>query len=298
MLGRKLFSSGLALGLVVSISFPAHADLFKNLKTDGSIETRSFGIDNETDRNGTVDDYRGETRTRVMVGGSFDLLDDVHGRVLLRKNNRLQGQPVENANSVQTALAVDNAYTKIDKVFGNVESTIGRQLYGDPNDFVIYFGPNNDDILSVNSVDLFRADADLMGWAKFEGIAGKTVETTPVSATAPPAPTNVNSDTDLWGVKIMTDKVIPKGGIGVSYYTRMVKKGAVAGAPGNNTLNVWDLCVLGDIPMVGGLGYHADYIGNEGRNNTAAGAPGYGGNAYFLGLKFGHDMSGMPFRAQ
>src|SRR5580765_8813499 len=110
MLGRKLFSSGLVLGLVATISFPAHADLLKNFKTDGSIETRSFGIDNETDRNTNTDDYRSETRTRILVGGSFDLLDDVHSRILIRKNNRLYGQAGENVNSVQTALALDNAY--------------------------------------------------------------------------------------------------------------------------------------------------------------------------------------------
>src|SRR5258708_17655319 len=108
MFGRKLFSLSLVLALVQSISLPARAELLKNFKTDGSIETRSFGIDNETDRNGNTDDYRGETRTRVMIGASTDLLDDVHARVLLRKNNRLQGQAVENANSVETALAVDN----------------------------------------------------------------------------------------------------------------------------------------------------------------------------------------------
>src|SRR5690242_14163342 len=88
---KKLASLSLALALVYSISLPARAELLKNLKTDGSIETRSFGIDNETDRNSTANDYRGETRTRLMVGGSFDLLDDVHGRILLVKNNRVYG---------------------------------------------------------------------------------------------------------------------------------------------------------------------------------------------------------------
>jgi len=56
---------------------------------------------------------------------------------------------------------LDNAYVKIDKVFGAVDLTIGRQFYGDPNDLVIYFGPQNDDILSVSAVDLFRADASI-----------------------------------------------------------------------------------------------------------------------------------------
>jgi len=47
---KKLASLGLALALAYSISLPARAELVKNLKTDGSIETRSIAIDNETDR--------------------------------------------------------------------------------------------------------------------------------------------------------------------------------------------------------------------------------------------------------
>jgi len=53
--------------------------------------------------------------------------------------------------------------------------TIGRQFYNDPSDLVIYFGPQNNDILSVTSLDAFRADVDIMGWAKFQGIAAKVV---------------------------------------------------------------------------------------------------------------------------
>src|SRR5438552_4175920 len=120
---KKLASLSFALALVYSISLPARAELLKNFKTDGSIETKSISIDNETDRNGTVDDYRGETRTRIMAGGAFDLLDDVHARVLLRKNNRLYGQAAENGDGIQTAISVDNAYVKIDKVFKHIDLT-------------------------------------------------------------------------------------------------------------------------------------------------------------------------------
>src|ERR1019366_7854135 len=202
---KKLASLSLALALVYSISLPARAELLKNFKTDGSIETKSFAIDNETDRNVTADDYRGETRVRIMAGGSFDLLDDVHARILLRKNNRLQGQDSsgvgtgssENLNQVQSAVAVDNAYVKIDKVFSHVDLTMGRQFYGDGGDLNIYFGVQPDDLLNVTALDVFRADADLFGVAKFQGIAGKTLETTPVAAAdVPPAPFNVNSDRD------------------------------------------------------------------------------------------------------
>jgi len=64
-------------------------------------------------------------------------------------------------------------------VFGAVDTTIGRQFFGDSDDLNIYFGPQNDDLLTVTSVDLFRADAMIAnGWVKFTGIAGKTADAT------------------------------------------------------------------------------------------------------------------------
>lgn len=290
---KKLASLSFALALVYSISLPARAELLKNFKTDGSIEVKTFGIDNETDRNPSVDDYRSDVRTRIQVGGSFDLLDDVHARVQLRKNNRVYGQAAENANSVQTALSVDNAYVKIDKVYKHVDLTMGRQFYGSGDDLNIYFGPLPDDLLSVLAVDVFRADADLNGWAKFTGIAGKTAETTGVSATTPPAASNVNSDTDLYGIDIGSDKLIPKGNAAIAYYTLKTKG---AGATENNTLNSLSFKANGDI--LAGLGYAAQYVQNFGRNNAAAGTPSYHGSAYILGLNFNLAITEkMPLRA-
>ena len=295
MFVKKLASLSFALALVYSISLPARAELLKNFKTDGSIEVKTFGIDNETDRNGTADDYRSETRSRILLGGSFDLLDDVHSRILLRKNNHLQGQAVESVQTVESAVAIDNGYVKIDKVFGHVDLTIGRQFYGDSNDLLIYFGLQPDDLLSVTSLDVFRADADIMGWAKFQGIAGKTAETTAVSATpTPPAATNANSDTDIWGGELSTDKLIPKGNLGVGYYTLQAKG---AGVIGNNTLNNVSIKANGDVPVLSGLGYAAQYVQNFGRNNAVGGTPSHRGDAYILGLNANHDFGKMPLRA-
>src|ERR1035437_2076145 len=173
---RKLFSMSLALALVYSISLPGRAELLKNFKTDGSIETRSFGIGNETDRNGAHDDYRGEANYRLLLGGNFDLLDDVHGRLLLGRNN-LQGSGANSIEGVEASAFFDNAYVKIDKVFGHVDLTIGRQFYGHANDLNIYFGPNNDDVLSIGSLDVFRADADIMGVAKVQGLPREISDT-------------------------------------------------------------------------------------------------------------------------
>jgi len=92
----------------------------------------------------------------------------------------------------------------------------------------------------------------------------------------------------------MTDKLIPKGGAALSYYTEKFKG---AGATANNTLSAADLCVLGDL-LDTGLGYHADYIQNFGRNNSVANPPAHNGNAYYIGLKYGKSVNAMPVRAQ
>ncbi len=287
---RKLFSLGLAVALIESISCPAHAELFKNFKTDGSIEARAFGIDNLTDRDGNADDYRSETNTRLMFGANLDLLDDVHARVLADRTSRYgdTGTKGVDLHTFQTTVLFDNAYVKVDKVFGAVDVTMGRQFYGDNQDLNIYFGPQNDDLLSVTSADLFRTDAMIAdGWVKFQGIAGKTADATW------PAP-GTNTDTTLFGGEFGTDKLIPMGNLALYYYTAQthaVKPPAL----GNNTLSVGGLRAGGDI--LAGLGYQAEFLQNFGRNNAIASTPGYGGNAYFLNLHYGRLYDNRPFRA-
>jgi len=296
---KKLAGLAFALALVYSISLPARAELFKNFKTDGSIETRSLSIDNSTDRNGSHDDYRAETNYRIMIGGSFDLLDDVHARLLLNKNTN-QGSGTGSIETVEASTFFQNAYFKVDKVFNAVDLTVGRQFYGDSNDLVIYFGPQNDDILSVTSLDAFRADADIMGWAKFMGIVGKIADNGAQTSTlAEPNAANSNSDTDVWGGEVNTDKLIPAGNLAAYYYTAQTKKEANA-VLGNNTLNVYGLRAAGDIKPVGGLAYNAEIIQDGGRNNGAASGtnPGYGGTAYSIGGSYGHDVANMPVRAK
>lgn len=284
---RKLASLSLALALVYSISLPARAELLKNFKTDGSIEVRTFGIDNETDLNGTADDYRSETHTRILVGGNFDLLDDVHSRVQLRKNNRVYGGGAENGNTVQSNVIVDNAYVKIDKVFGRLDLTFGRQFYGSSDDLLIYAGLQPDDLLSVTALDLVRADAEIGKWAKVQAITGKIADTGATGATG-------NSDTTLWGFEANSDKVIPMGNVTLGYYTRQVKKQATGlNGTDNNTLNALDIKANGDI--IAGLGYYGQFVQNYGRNAGTT-RQANNGTAYLLGLNANHSFSKMPVR--
>lgn len=288
-LQKKLVSLGAILALVPFISLPAQSELFKNLKTDGSIETRTFAIDNETDRNGNADDYRSETNTRFMLGANFDLLDDVHARLAISRSPRM-GTGAPTITNVENTLSFHNGWVKIDKVFGFADMTIGRQFYGESDDLNIYFGPQGDELLSVTSVDLFRSDIGIAnGWARFTGIAGKTADA--ATGTTP----TTNTDTTLWGGEVGTDKLIPMGNLAAYWYeneTHAVKSAVV---PGNNTLKVAGARLRGD--LLPGLNYHAEYIQNFGRNETTAGGAAYDGNAYFAGLGYKQDIRTLPFRA-
>jgi hypothetical protein len=295
MQGQKLFSSGLVLGLVTVVCFPAHAELLKNFRTDGSFETRSFSIDNEVDRNSSADDYRGETNTRLMVGGNFDLLDDVHARVMLDRTPRHRGtSPATGTSSIATVEAdtfLDNAYIKIDKMIRRVDLTIGRQFYNNPNDLNIYFGPQNDELLTVTSADLFRIDTNILGFARLQAIAGKLVDS--AGANISGAPTRgTNTDTDVWGAELGTDKIIPLGSLAVTWYERS-SKAVINTQP--NRLKVATVRAGGDIIM--GFGYDAEFLQNFGRNGQAVGTPANDGNAYFLNLHVGHAYDGRPVRA-
>jgi hypothetical protein len=298
---RRLSSMVLALAMVLSITLPSRAELFKNFKTEGSLELLTMGVNNGTDRNSAADDYRSEMQTRVMLGGTWDLLDDVHAKLLLRKNNRLYGNSGESTQDVQDNVFLDNAYAKIDKVFGHVDVTFGRQFYGQGDDLVIYFGPNADDLLSVNSLDTFRVDSDIMNVAKVTGIFAKRNEVGTINPT--PTDINANADTDIYGAEVGTDKVIPKGNLAAYYYVQNQKNGGSTTTPtnGNNTLNVYGLRAKGDVPVLTGLTYQAEGIANGGRNATTNVAPGdnqgYTGSAYLLGLNYVKELNSMPVRA-
>src|SRR5581483_9562975 len=124
----------------------------------------------------------------------WDLLDDVHSKITLTKNdstwgtagnnpqNNAASQPigstnVGNANNgVLGNVFVDQANFRVDKVFGAVDTTLGRQFYGNSGDMIVYFGPSDKALygLPVNAIDAARFDwsNDMIG---ITGIAGEIV---------------------------------------------------------------------------------------------------------------------------
>ena len=138
---KKFLGSALTLALLCPVV--AHAELLKNFKASGSLEVDAVSANNIADLRTDTYDHIGTVQTRLFVNADWDLLDDVHSHVTLRKNDRTYGTGSQNLNTVQSALFVDQAYAKIDKLFGAIDTTVGRQYYGEPGDMVIYYGPRN-----------------------------------------------------------------------------------------------------------------------------------------------------------
>jgi hypothetical protein len=160
---KKLLGSTLALALLVPAG--AHAELLKNLKVGGSLEVNAVSANNVTDFNTAAYDHVDTIQTRLMLNADWDLLDDVHAKVTLNKNNRTYGNATgENLNTIQSNVTAEQANIKIDKLFGGLDTTLGRQFYGDAGDLVIYFGPRNDYGLTVTALDGGRFDWNGENW--------------------------------------------------------------------------------------------------------------------------------------
>jgi hypothetical protein len=188
---KKLLGTTLALAMFMPAG--ANAELLKNFKVSGNLDIQTTSARNVTDlvtrptgansspANADNNDRIGHATTRVIVKMDWDLLDDVHSRVTLVKGAsnhaaRTYGSAAQDLNAIQTATFVEEANVKIDKAFGLVDVTAGRQFYGEEGDLVIYYGPRDNYGLTVSALDIFRAD-----WngehMSVTGIAGKTADT-------------------------------------------------------------------------------------------------------------------------
>src|SRR3989338_6227536 len=177
---KKLLGSTLALALSLSYG-QANAELLKNFKLGGQIDLQATAARNVTDfitRGAGNNDRIGDAQTRVMLGMDWDLLDDVHSKVSVTKNNRTYGTGSEPIDAITLNTMIDQAYFKVDKVMGAVDATFGRQFYGNSGDMVIYFGPSDKAqyTLPVTALDAGRFD-----WKNehmnVTGVVGKTVGT-------------------------------------------------------------------------------------------------------------------------
>lgn len=169
---KKLLGTTLALAMFVPAG--ANAELLKNFKLSGKIElqgtasrnVRDFQTGNSGDGAVSGQDRIGDMQTRVLLSGDWDVLDDVHARVTLRKNDRVWGNASQAAiTGAADAFKVDESFIKIDKLGGHVDTTLGRQFFGEEGDVVAYFGPKTNLYgMIVDSIDAARFDLSGENW--------------------------------------------------------------------------------------------------------------------------------------
>jgi len=276
-------------------SFANAAELFKNLKLDGQIDVDGITSRNildfatRQDQTGanvgagvTNNDRLGNVQERLMLGLDWDLLDDVHGKVSITKNDRTWGtagdnaagaNPAVNGNSqtvnaaganVLGSIVVDQAYFKVDKVFGAVDTTIGRQYYGTAGDLIIYIGPSDKPEYGnpTNAIDAFKANwsNDKVGVEALAGeLKGTLITNVPTAGVAPIA------NKDLAGI-IATIKA--NDNVSGSLYT-------------------WNLETHGTGALGADAGGQTGFLGANGKNDnlyvTGAKVKYNGGGAWFNG---------------
>ncbi len=323
---KKILGTTLAAALL----FPpgqASAEILKNLKVSGQLDvqttaarnTSDFSTRGDIDGNGGVlstgNDRIGAAVTRLLVDAKWDLLDDVHSMVTLRKNSRAWGsaggvglgqggagsESIGSRNAGNTTngvignLWVDRAAVTIDKLAGHFDTTLGRQYYGEAGDLIIAYGPKDNYGLFVTAIDAARFEA-ANDWVAFSGLAGKTAGGTLAPAT---------SDTNVRGFDLLWK------GLPLKVHTFMwnqVTQGAAAGQLGttagkNDNLWVYGVKLRGE--AMGGW-INADLAANSGESRsfvspgagcTALGcnnpSANYMGKALLLDAGYNAEMSGV-----
>jgi len=182
---KKLLGTAIAAILMFPVS--SSAELLKNLKVSGNLDMQMNSAQNVTDASHTTQDRVSNVITRTMLHGDWDMLDDVHGNITLRKNDKAWGDTggigqgaTGNSQQVSGAagtgvlgnIFMDRANVSIDKVFGWADVKVGRQFYGEKGDLIWYAGPRDTASQDVMSVDAFRIQGE-NDWVKFDGLAGQ-----------------------------------------------------------------------------------------------------------------------------
>jgi len=266
-----LLGTTLALAMVLPYG-QLHAEILKNFKVTGQMDLQTTSARNVSDFSthaaGAVanNDRIGSAQGLLLVNAGWDLLDDVHAMITLGKNDRdwgtiggnvhgnTQSQPIGTAGSnILGSTFVDQAYVKIDKVFGAMDTTLGRQFYGTQGDLVAYFGPRVGILgMPITALDTLRVDwaNDMLG---VTGIAGKTSGNTVATTAATPP---LNAETDLTGITAML-KGHENMNLGAYVYEAETHFNGALGTPNGGAGS--------PIPAAGGLNTSLWVVGAKGK---------------------------------
>lgn len=145
--------------LLAGPALRAEVPKLSNLSVDGSLEVLGEQANNETDANGAANDRRGATATRVRLGLEAEMTRGIKARVEAVRNpdNGAVSQWGQNRPSTlaaeENAIAVRNAYLDIDGLLDLDLFRMGRHYGGRPGDALLFYGPREDDGLTVMALD-------------------------------------------------------------------------------------------------------------------------------------------------
>ncbi|MDE2512011.1 MAG: hypothetical protein KGL74_12885 [Elusimicrobia bacterium] len=260
---KKLLGSTLALAMLVPVG--ANAELLKNFKASGSLEVDAVSANNVKDFSTKAYDHLDTVQTRLMVHGDWDLLDDVHAHVSLTKNDRAYGTAHQSVNgaagtSVLENTFVDESYIKIDKLFGGLDTTLGRQFYGEAGDLVIYYGPK---------YNLYGLPVTALDGARFDWNGEKVGVTVLASKVTGHAAGTIDAgDVNLMGLDLHAKPMDNVSGGAYVYNKTTVNSNATNGVLGNDRLYVAGL--KGKVTM-GGAWLKGEFAKDFGQNRTLIG---------------------------
>ncbi|MFH1352474.1 MAG: hypothetical protein ABIH68_02745 [bacterium] len=276
----KMFGVAVTLFFLTSISC---AEIGK-VKVSGSLEVQKVSLNNSTDYadydKGANDDAVSETRSRLLLGLEAPVSEGVAGKILLSKNNRKYGTGEESVGSTQWQINIKNAYLVLDDFLDIFKVTLGRQFIGEKGDLALYYGPTQDDNLSITAVDGATAETTL-GSIDASFISGKLTE-----SNATPS-----QDVDLSGVILKSGKLLSGVELGAYAYQKIDRTNLQFN---RDDLRIYGIKAQAGIPQVEGLNTKLEYAMNAGADNNADQK--HSGNALIVGVSYEGVNVGGPLK--
>lgn len=127
----------------------------------GSFEFHGENIHNEQDFRSAQNDARRSGFSRTRLGLETVVTSDIAGRLEIVRGPNIggilnsdaqYGTPPRDVNREISNFFVENAYVEVKHFLGVDLLRIGRQYLGRPGDLLVYYGPLNDNIMTVRSL--------------------------------------------------------------------------------------------------------------------------------------------------
>ncbi len=272
-----------ALAIVLSMAAASSWALvgLEDVKFDGSLEVNGVSAKNEVDYNDITNDHRGGTNTRVRVGMDATVTEGVAGRFeIVRTNNAASqyGNGAQTLNNEQDNFLIQNAYIAMDDLLG-LKVKLGRQYVGNPDDLVLYYGPLNDDNLTVNALDAISI-SKAFKFVEIGLMIGKDDEDDALANTDSDDGVGTG-DINVNSLDIVLPTLIPGGKINLGKAWAVDENSS--DSDDSDKLGVYRIGVNGGL-QDNLITYRAEYLMNDGEYGAAGAKVDYKGNAIDLGV--------------